>query len=83
MKIALDAMGGDYAPDAAVHGAVWAARDFGVTIQLVGQPEAIRAELAKPMTGIETWFLANYKLLFQAREGILEPKNQVFKKVQA
>jgi glycerol-3-phosphate acyltransferase PlsX len=50
MKIALDAMGGDYAPDAAVHGAVWAARDFGVTIQLVGQPEAIRAELVKHKT---------------------------------
>jgi hypothetical protein len=26
---------------------------------------------------LETWFLANHKLLFQAREGILEPKNQV------
>ncbi|MEJ2025958.1 MAG: hypothetical protein P8X52_00385, partial [Limibacillus sp.] len=42
--IALDAMGGDNAPAAAVHGAVWAARDFGVTIQLVGQPEAIETE---------------------------------------
>lgn len=50
MKIALDAMGGDHAPEAAVHGAVWAARDFGVTIQLVGQPEAIEAELAKHKT---------------------------------
>ena len=50
MKIALDAMGGDNAPEAAVHGAVWAARDFGVTIQLVGQPEIIEAELAKHKT---------------------------------
>lgn len=47
MKIALDAMGGDFAPAAAVHGAVWAARDFGITIQLVGQPNVIKAELAK------------------------------------
>jgi glycerol-3-phosphate acyltransferase PlsX len=47
MKIALDAMGGDHAPAATVHGAVWAARDFGVTIQLVGKPELIEAELAK------------------------------------
>jgi glycerol-3-phosphate acyltransferase PlsX len=47
MKIALDAMGGDHAPEATVHGAVWAARDFGVTIQLVGQPEVLEAELAK------------------------------------
>lgn len=50
MKIALDAMGGDLAPAAAVHGAVWAARDFGLTIQLVGQPEAIELELAKYKT---------------------------------
>ena len=47
MTIALDAMGGDLAPAAAVHGAVWAARDFGITVQLVGQPEAIKAELGK------------------------------------
>ena len=50
MKIALDAMGGDFAPEAAVHGAVWAARDYGLTIQLVGKPEAINAELAKHNT---------------------------------
>jgi glycerol-3-phosphate acyltransferase PlsX len=50
MKIALDAMGGDLAPAAAVHGAVWAARDFGLTIQLVGRPEVIESELAKHKT---------------------------------
>jgi glycerol-3-phosphate acyltransferase PlsX len=47
MKIVLDAMGGDHAPDVTVHGAVWAARDFGVEIQLVGRPEVVKAELAK------------------------------------
>ncbi|MCG3212057.1 MAG: Phosphate acyltransferase [Anaerolineae bacterium] len=47
MKIALDVMGGDHAPAAIVHGAVWAARDFGVAIQLVGQPDIVTAELAK------------------------------------
>lgn len=47
MKIALDAMGGDHAPAAIVHGAVWAARDFGITVQLVGQPDIIKTELAK------------------------------------
>ena len=50
MKIALDAMGGDHAPAAAVHGAVWAARDFGLTVQLIGRPETIAAELAKHAT---------------------------------
>jgi glycerol-3-phosphate acyltransferase PlsX len=47
MKIVLDAMGGDYAPDVTIHGAVWAARDFDLEIQLVGHPEVIRAELGK------------------------------------
>jgi glycerol-3-phosphate acyltransferase PlsX len=47
MKIVLDAMGGDYAPDVTVHGAVWAARDFGLEIPLVGRPEVIEAELQK------------------------------------
>lgn len=47
MKIALDAMGGDHAPAAAIHGGVWAARDFGLTVQLVGRPEIITAELAR------------------------------------
>jgi glycerol-3-phosphate acyltransferase PlsX len=54
MKIALDAMGGDNAPEATVHGAVWAARDFGLTVQLVGKPELIEAELAKhDTTGLD------------------------------
>jgi glycerol-3-phosphate acyltransferase PlsX len=50
MKIALDAMGGDHAPAEIIHGAVWAARDFDLTIQLVGQPEIIEAELSKHKT---------------------------------
>ena len=45
MKIALDAMGGDHAPAVTVHGAVWAARDFDLTVQLVGKPEILKAEL--------------------------------------
>ncbi len=50
MRIALDAMGGDNAPQAAIHGAVWAARDFDLTVQLVGRPQEIEAELAKHKT---------------------------------
>jgi len=45
MRIVLDAMGGDHAPEVTIHGAVWAARDFGLQIQLVGRPEVIQAEL--------------------------------------
>ncbi len=47
MNIALDVMGGDHAPAEIVAGAVSAARTFGITVSLVGRPEAIQAELAK------------------------------------
>jgi len=41
MKIILDAMGGDHAPEAPVLGAIQAAKDFGAQITLVGQGEKI------------------------------------------
>ena len=41
MKIILDAMGGDLAPQAPVLGALQAARDFGAQITLVGRGEEI------------------------------------------
>ena len=41
MKIIVDAMGGDHAPDAIVDGALQANRDLGVDIILVGRTEAI------------------------------------------
>ena len=41
MKIILDAMGGDHAPEAPVLGAVQAAKDFGAQITLVGKGEEI------------------------------------------
>ena len=41
MKIILDAMGGDNAPEAAVLGALDAAKDFGAQITLGGRGEAI------------------------------------------
>jgi glycerol-3-phosphate acyltransferase PlsX len=47
MKIAVDAMGGDNAPQAVVAGAVEAAKEFGTGIILVGIEELIQAELKK------------------------------------
>ena len=47
MRIAVDAMGGDYAPEAIVEGAVQAAAAYGASIVLVGQEDLIRQELAK------------------------------------
>ncbi|MBI5305328.1 MAG: phosphate acyltransferase PlsX [Chloroflexi bacterium] len=50
MKIALDAMGSDARPAPDVAGAVLAAREFGVTILLVGDENKIKAELGKHAT---------------------------------
>jgi glycerol-3-phosphate acyltransferase PlsX len=50
MRIALDAMGGDHAPQVTVEGAVWAAREYEVEVALVGQEEALEAELKKHET---------------------------------
>ena len=47
MKIAVDAMGGDYAPEAIVEGAVQAAEEYGFSLILVGQEERVQMELAK------------------------------------
>ncbi|MBI1950364.1 MAG: phosphate acyltransferase PlsX [Acidobacteria bacterium] len=47
MKIAIDAMGGDFAPSHPVAGAVLAAREYGAHLILVGRRDAIERELAK------------------------------------
>jgi glycerol-3-phosphate acyltransferase PlsX len=43
--IAIDAMGGDHAPRAEVEGAILAARELGVRVQLVGIEATVRQEL--------------------------------------
>ena len=45
MKIILDGMGGDNAPEAIVEGAVLASREIEHQILIIGQEEKIRAEL--------------------------------------
>ena len=47
MKIILDAMGGDFAPEAPVLGAVEAAKAYGTEITLVGRGEAILEVMRK------------------------------------
>jgi glycerol-3-phosphate acyltransferase PlsX len=47
MRIVLDAMGGDHAPEVAVEGGVMAAREYGIEVVLVGPQEVIEAELTK------------------------------------
>lgn len=47
ITVALDAMGGDYAPLETVKGAVDAVKELDVNIKLVGSAEQLHAELAK------------------------------------
>jgi phosphate acyltransferase len=46
MKIAIDAMGGDFAPRSIVEGAILAAREHGIPVVLVGEEKTIRQEAA-------------------------------------
>jgi glycerol-3-phosphate acyltransferase PlsX len=46
-RIVVDAMGGDFAPQAAIEGAVNACREYGVEITLVGHRDAIKNHLKK------------------------------------
>lgn len=46
-RIAIDAMGGDHAPHEIVAGAVWAAQEYGVALELVGKQDRIEQELDK------------------------------------
>ena len=52
MRILIDAMGGDHAPNAIVQGAVDAAKEFDVQIVLIGKGEAILKSLSD--LGLET-----------------------------
>jgi phosphate acyltransferase len=50
MRIALDAMGGDHAPEAIVRGAIEAVRELGIEIALVGLPDVIQRHLGSGVT---------------------------------
>ena len=45
--IAVDAMGGDYAPEEIVHGSVLAVKEYGIHVQLTGPKEVLIKELRK------------------------------------
>ena len=47
MKIAVDAMGGDYGPAVVVEGAVTASREYGSPVILIGDKAAIEREVMR------------------------------------
>jgi glycerol-3-phosphate acyltransferase PlsX len=50
MRVVLDAMGGDHAPQVTVEGGVLAAREYGIEVVMVGQRDLLEAELARHET---------------------------------
>ncbi|MFA6613024.1 MAG: phosphate acyltransferase PlsX [Dehalococcoidales bacterium] len=54
IRIAVDAMGGDYGPPETVKGAVHAAREYGVEVILVGDRSAIEKELSGCGAGVQS-----------------------------
>jgi len=63
-RIAIDAMGGDFAPQAIVEGAVWGSYDYNVPIELVGAEDKILRELDR---------IRQEGIVFSGR-GIFKPK---------
>jgi glycerol-3-phosphate acyltransferase PlsX len=54
LPIAIDALGGDHAPEAVVAGAVEAARSLGLPLILVGREESVRREMDRyDLTGLD------------------------------
>ncbi|MFH1062737.1 MAG: phosphate acyltransferase PlsX [Candidatus Omnitrophota bacterium] len=47
MRIAVDAMGGDHAPDVIINGAILAAKEMNIDIILVGPEDIIKSKLAE------------------------------------
>jgi len=47
MKIAVDAMGGDFAPQSIIEGAFWASKKYGMKVVLVGDEDQVSKELSK------------------------------------
>ena len=54
IRIAVDAMGGDFAPREIVKGAVLGAQNFGVGVLLVGPEPLMKEELAKYASEIKS-----------------------------
>ena len=50
-RIAIDAMGGDHAPHEIVAGAVWAASEYNVPIELVGKQDQRKTGSNREGTG--------------------------------
>ncbi|MEW6125448.1 MAG: phosphate acyltransferase PlsX [Acidobacteriota bacterium] len=82
LKIAVDAMGGDYAPASEVEGAIQAVRELDASVILVGQIEKIQSELAKHRAAQDAVWDESKIEIVDAREVITmnDPVAQAFRR---
>jgi glycerol-3-phosphate acyltransferase PlsX len=71
MKIAVDAMGGDYGPRVVVEGAIHASQEFNVEVLLVGIEDLIKKEFDKLYHGNARVTIVNASESIQMSEGLL------------
>jgi len=71
MKIAVDAMGGDFSPRVTVEGAIKASQEYQVEVFLVGVEEIIKKELLKHKTSTSKVTIVNAPEAIGMGEGIL------------
>jgi glycerol-3-phosphate acyltransferase PlsX len=71
MRIAVDAMGGDYGPRVAVEGAVKASQEYQVEVVLVGVEELLKKEFSKHKDSTKKITIVNAPEAIGMGEGIL------------
>lgn len=79
MKIILDGMGGDNAPEAVVEGAILASKEIDHEIHIIGQEELIRQELAKYQYDPEKIFVVDAREVISNEEAPV--RQSVLKKI--
>ena len=75
MKIILDAMGGDHAPQATVLGAAQAAKEFGSQVVLVGREEEILRQANQEADAIRQ--KASADIAQEKKKAINEAKDEI------
>jgi len=82
MNVALDAMGGDFAPQIPIMGAVQAVKEFGINVTLVGKAKEIERELNKysfPKDKIKVVHAENAVLMEEQPSKAVKIKNSSIK----
>jgi len=76
MRVAVDAMGGDYGPKIIVEGAVQACRDFQIDVLLVGVEDIIKREIEKATSSSSRIAIVNASEAIGMGEGVFAARRK-------